>query len=112
MDKKIDIETGGVLSECVINTKTIYSFNFQRNAVNTYLDILGEAEKKFFGDSFIKGIGTGLRQFAMYASNAIVFHYSGVFIKKGKLKFQDMNSSMNCVLTRNKSKFSRIEWIQ
>ena len=98
-DKKIDIEAGGVLSECVINTKTIYSFNFQRNAVNAYLDILRQAEKKFFRDSFIKGIVTGLGQFAMYASNATVFHYSGVFIKKGKLKFEDMNSAMNCVMT-------------
>jgi ATP-binding cassette subfamily B (MDR/TAP) protein 1 len=98
-DKKIDIEAGGVLSECVINTKTIYSFNFQKPAVNMYLQILYEAEKKFFKDSFIKGIVCGLGVFAMYASNATVFHFSGVFIRKGKLSFQDMNSAMNCVMT-------------
>ena len=98
-DKKIDIEAGGVLSECVINTKTIYSFNFQKPAVNMYLQILYEAEKKFFKDSFIKGIVCGLGVFAMYASNATVFHFSGVFIRKGKLSFQDMNSAMNCVIT-------------
>ncbi len=98
-DKKIDIEAGGVLSECVINTKTIYSFNFQKPAVNMYLKILYEAEKKFFKDSFIKGIVCGLGIFAMYASNATVFHFSGVFIRKGKLSFQDMNSAMNCVMT-------------
>ena len=28
-DKKMNIEAGSVLSECIINTKTIYSFNFQ-----------------------------------------------------------------------------------
>ena len=98
-DKKIDIEAGGVLSECVINTKTIYSFNFQKPSVNMYLQILYEAEKKFFKDSFIKGIVCGLGVFAMYASNATVFHFSGVFIRKGKLSFQDMNSAMNCVMT-------------
>ena len=98
-DKKIDIEAGGVLSECVINTKTIYSFNFQQPAVDMYLKILKEAEKKFFKDSFIKGVVCGLGVFAMYASNATVFHYSGVFIRKGKLSFQNMNSAMNCVMT-------------
>ena len=98
-DKKIDIEAGGVLSECVLHTKTIYSFNFQKPAVNMYLQILYEAEKKFFKDSFIKGIVCGLGVFAMYASNATVFHFSGVFIRKGKLSFQDMNSAMNCVMT-------------
>jgi hypothetical protein len=50
--------------------------------------MLREAEKKFFRDSFIKGIVTGLGQLAMYASNATVFHYSGVFIKKGNLNFK------------------------
>ena len=35
----------------------------------------------------------------MYVSNATVFDYSGFFIKKRKLKFQNMNSSMNCVMT-------------
>ena len=98
-DKKIDIEAGGVLSECVINTKTIYSFNFQKNAVDSYLEILSEAEKKFFCDSFVKGIVTGIGTFAMYASNATVFHYAGVFIRKGKLSFNDMNIAMNCVIT-------------
>ena len=44
-DKKIDIEAGGVLSECVINTKTIYSFNFQKNAVNAYNDVYKILEK-------------------------------------------------------------------
>ena len=27
-DKKINVEAGSILSECVVNTKTIYSFNF------------------------------------------------------------------------------------
>ena len=46
-EKKRDIEAVAVLSECVINTKTIYSFNFQKPIVEMYLGIL-DVEKKFF----------------------------------------------------------------
>ena len=97
IDKKIDIEAGSVLSECVINTKTIYSFNFQKAAVEMYLNILSEGTATFVRDSFIKGLFLGIGAFAMYASNATLFHYAGYFIKKGKLDFNTMNVCMNVV---------------
>ena len=37
---KANIEAGGILSECVTNTKTIYSFNFQDSAVDMYMGVL------------------------------------------------------------------------
>ena len=40
-DNRVDIEAGSILSECVINTKTIYSFNFQKSAVDLYLSVIG-----------------------------------------------------------------------
>ena len=97
IDKKIDIEAGSVLSECVINTKTIFSFNFQHAAVDMYLNILSEGTATFVRDSFIKGLFLGLGAFAMYASNGTVFHYAGYFIKKGSLDFNTMNICMNVV---------------
>jgi len=97
-DKKLDIEAGSVLSECVINTKTIYSFNFQKAAVEMYLKILDGQKASFIKDSLIKGIFLGLGAFATYASNATIFHYSGVFIANGKLKYQNMNSAMNATM--------------
>ncbi len=98
-DKTINIEAGSVLSECVINTKTIYSFNFQKPAVEMYLKILNQEKATFIRDSIIQGFLMGLGIFAMYANNATVFHYSGVFIRKGTLKFEDMNLAMNIVMT-------------
>ena len=98
-DKVINIEAGSVLSECVINTKTIYSFNFQKAAVDMYLKILDQEKLTFIRDSLIQGFLMGIGVFAMYANNATVFHYSGVFIRKGTLKFENMNLAMNIVMT-------------
>ena len=97
-DKKINIEAGSVLSECVINTKTIYSFNFQKPAVNMYLTILQDAKKVFVRDSILKGLLMGMGVFMVYANNATVFHYAWYFIKEGKLKVENMNLTMNCVM--------------
>ena len=96
-DKLIDIEAGSVLSECVINTKTIYSFNFQEKAIQMYLDILEDAKSRYLIDSLAKGFFLGLGVFAMFASNATVFHYSAVFIIDGKLSYNKMNQALNVV---------------
>ena len=39
-NKKIKIEAGSILSDCIINTKTIFSFNFQQPALEMYRNIL------------------------------------------------------------------------
>jgi len=62
-----------------------------------YMDILEESRKSYFCDSFWRGIFLGLGIFAMYASNACVYHYSAVFIRKGKLDYNEMNETMNVV---------------
>ena len=50
---KANIEAGGILSECVINTKTIFSFNFQPTAVKMYLNAIEFIRRRIFRDSFI-----------------------------------------------------------
>jgi ABC-type multidrug transport system fused ATPase/permease subunit len=75
-EKKMDIEAGAVLSECVINTKTIYSFNFQKPAVEMYLRILEDEKKNFLRDSLFQGLLLGLGIFCSFASNATVFNYA------------------------------------
>ena len=97
-DKKINVEAGSVLSECVVNTKTIYSFNFQKPAVDMYLGILEEAKTDFTKDSIWNGIFMGIGTFAQFCCNATLFHYSVYFIFKGKLKFEDMNRVMNILI--------------
>ena len=97
-DKKINVEAGSVLSECVVNTKTIYSFNFQKPAVDMYLGILEESKDDFVKDSFFNGLFMGIGTFAQFCCNATLFHYSSVFILDGRLKFEDMNRVMNILI--------------
>ena len=96
---KANVEAGGVLSECVTNTKTIYSFNFQKHAVEMYMDILEYCRKQFMRDALISGFLIGLGQFCIFASNAAVFSLSKKFIIDGDIDSEDMGLAMNIVIT-------------
>ena len=96
---KANIEAGAHLSECVTNTKTIYSFNFQRRAVELYLKILKYVRDNFVYDSFFSGFFIGLGFFAMYAANATVFYAAKKYIMNGSLDSEDMMMTMNIVMT-------------
>jgi len=47
---KANVEEGGILSECVTNTKTIHSYNFKNHAVEMYMNTLEYNRKKFLKD--------------------------------------------------------------
>ena len=70
---KANIEAGGILSECVINTKTIFSFNFQPTAIQMYLNAIEFIRRKIFRDSFISGFFVALGRFASFAAHAAVY---------------------------------------
>ena len=88
--RKINIEAGGILSECVINTKTIFSFNFQKEAVRIYLNVLDSAKKYFLRDSLLKGVLIGIGIFSTFCSKATIYHFASVFIRNETLVFEDM----------------------
>jgi ATP-binding cassette subfamily B (MDR/TAP) protein 1 len=88
--REINIEAGGILSECVINTKTIYSFNFQKEAVRMYLRVLDQAKKDFLRDSIFKGLLIGIGIFSTFCSKATIYHFASVFIRNETLKFEEM----------------------
>ena len=88
--RQINIEAGGILSECVINTKTIFSFNFQKEAVRMYLKVLDLAKKDFLRDSILKGIIIGIGIFSTFCSKATIYHFASVFIRNETLVFEDM----------------------
>ena len=96
---KANIEAGGILSECVTNTKTIYSYNFQQSAVEMYMDILEYNKTKFRRDSMVAGFFVGLGQFAMFAGNATVFAAAKKYILDGEINSEDMALALNIVLT-------------
>ena len=96
---KANVEAGGVLSECVTNTKTIYSFNFQKKAVEMYMDILEYCRKQFIRDAVIAGFFIGLGQFCMFAANSSVFALSKKLILDGDIDSEDMGLALNIVIT-------------
>ena len=96
---KANVEAGGVLSECVTNTKTIYSFNFQKPAVEMYMDILSFHRRQFLKDSLFAGFFVGLGQFCIFAANASVMAASKHYILNGEIDSEDMGLAMNIVMT-------------
>jgi len=96
---KANVEAGGVLSECVTNTKTIYSFNFQQKAVEMYMEILEYCRKQFLRDSLIAGFLIGLGQFCMFAANASIFALAKKYILNGEIDSEEMGLAMNVVVT-------------
>ena len=86
---RTDIEAGAILSECVINTKTIFPFNFQKPAVDMYLSLLltenSENIKQSLWQAFFKGLGA----FTTYLSNATVYYAAKKYILNFTLNFED-----------------------
>ena len=95
---KANIEAGAILSECVVNTKTIYSFNFQRPAVLMYLDVLEYNRKKFAHDAFFNGIFLGIGQFAVFCANATVFYAAKCFLLENSIDSMKMSTTFNIVI--------------
>ena len=87
---KANIAAGSVLSECVVNTKTIFSFNFQPTALKMFLKELEVIKRKFLRDALIGGILSALEFSASYAANAAVYAASKKYILDMDLTSEDM----------------------
>ena len=98
-NKQIRIEAGSVLSECVINTKTIFSFNFQNQALEIYRNILEKETKAYIKDSIMLGVLIGGGVFILFASHAVVYKCAVKFIRNKTLTFDDMNVVMNTLMS-------------
>ena len=96
---KANVEAGGILSECVINTKTIFSFNFQPSAIQMYLNAIEFIRQQFYRDAFISGFFVALGNFASFAANATVFALAKKYILDGSLDSEDMAVAMSVVTT-------------
>ena len=96
--KKMNVEAGAVLSESVLNTKTIFSFNFQKNAVKLYMEILESEKSSYAKDSVLFGIFTGLGIFFSFANNAALFYFAKNFLLGGSLKYNDMNITIQILI--------------
>ena len=96
---KANIEAGGILSECVINTKSIFSFNFQPTAIRMYLDAIEFIRAQFYRDAFMAGFFVALGNFAAFAANASVYALAKKYILDNDLDSEDMVIAMSVVTT-------------
>ena len=94
-NKKMQIEAGSILSECVVNIKTIFSFNFQKKAVEIYSKILQSDEKNYLKNSIMQGFWVGLGLCCFDISYAVAYKFAIIFMRNRTLTFQNLN----CVIT-------------
>ena len=93
-DNKTDIEAGAILSECVTNTKTIFSFNFQKTAINMYLSLILSDSHTYVKSALISGFFMGLGAFATYSCIATIIHFAKEYILDFSLTFNDFLLAM------------------
>ena len=92
-DKKsiqMGIEGGGILSESIINSKTIFAYNFSKNAVKLYLEKIDYITQRMVRDNLINGFLLGLIDFSKFACDAAIFAATKKFILNDSLDSEDM----------------------
>ena len=88
---KNNIEASAILSESVLNTKTIFSFNFQKESVKLYMEILNLETKTFIKDSLFFGLIMGFGIFCSFANHSALFYFSKKFFLNKTLNYNKMN---------------------
>ena len=81
---------GRILSECVVGTKTIFSYNFSRKALNLYLEAIDYITQRLYKDNFINSLTLSLMILCNYIMNIIVFALSKRYIINGTLDSDEM----------------------
>ena len=97
-DNRTDIEAGAILSECLVNTKTIFSFNFQKTAVDLYLSLLLTESSDYIKASLWKGFFLGIGSFLTYAFAATLYYAAKEFILRFSLNFNDYMKAIGSLI--------------
>ena len=92
-----NVEAGGISSECIINTKTIFSFNFQKEAIKMYIEIIDYIRKQFLRDALIMGLFMGLGNLCYFIANVSVYFAAKHFLLDGSMDSENMNIIMTIV---------------
>jgi ATP-binding cassette subfamily B (MDR/TAP) protein 1 len=92
-----NVEAGGILSESVMNTKTIFSFNFKQRAIQMYTEAIDYVRRQFIKDAIINGFFMGLGCSCYFASNASVYAAAKHYLTHFNMDSEDMSISMNVI---------------
>lgn len=97
-DEKSDIEAGSIVSECVNNTKTIFTYNFQSKAVKLYDEFLETQRQSVLKKHFLSGLTFGFSQFIIYAAFSLVYYVGARLLVDNKVDYDSMNKAIFSVI--------------
>ena len=98
INKKAQIEAGSFLSECVINTKTIFSFNFNKKAKEIYSNILSSETNHYLKSSIFQGFWMGFGLCCYFISYALAFKFGIIFIKNKTSTFENLSKVISNIV--------------
>ena len=89
-NKIMKIEAGSIISECVVNTKTIFSFNFQKKALQIFENILNTEKKHYLKNSMMQGFWIGLGLSAYNFAFGVVYKCGFIFLRNRTITFDNL----------------------
>ena len=87
-NKEIRIEASNFFTNCVTESKTIFSYNFQQGAVDIYKSILDQELKGIIINNIFLSLFTSGIYFLSFASNSLAYKVGLKLIRHRKIKFQ------------------------
>jgi ABC-type multidrug transport system fused ATPase/permease subunit len=90
--KEVRIEASSYFTECVTNTKIVFSFNFKKSPIEMYKSILDKETSDYIKDRLILSALLGAGDFLSYASNSAAYKCVMKFIRHKTLTFAAMNN--------------------
>ena len=94
-DSKKSIEAGiegdSIISECVTSSKTIFSYNFQNEAIRLYLEAIDYITQQQIRDNFISALIIGIMFFSTFLSNATLYAATKKYVLNNTLDTDDMS---------------------
>ena len=93
------IDGGGIVSECVVNSKIIFAYNFKPHAIRLYLESIDYITQQQVRDNLIDGFALGIIFFCQFLSNVAIFGATKHFILNDSMDSEDM-SIIHTVITK------------
>ena len=85
-------EGGRILSESVLGSKTIFSYNFSQEALRLYLESIDYITQKLYRDNFVNALTLSLMTFCNYMYNVVIYALSKKYILNGSLDSDEMTT--------------------
>lgn len=82
-NEKIIKESGGLMTESILNTKLVFAFNMQEKVVERYISILESQNNLIMKSSIMNGISFGVVLLIMFFTFGTLLYSGAVFIEGG-----------------------------